>query len=92
MRSVSFEDLVLVRKNGKGRKRQRYLCKSCGRNFIKGDKRLKYGLEIKIQVLIMSLNNVGNRAIGRILNIPYQYVSNWIKKGVVYYQTKDERR
>jgi hypothetical protein len=43
------------------------------------DKRCKYSSKIKTLAMLMYLENVGLRSIGRILNIPYQTISKWIK-------------
>jgi transposase-like protein len=70
--------------------KQRYECKDCNKNYTNGDKRIKYDDKIKLQAITMSLNNCGQRAIGRILKIPYQYVSNWVKNGVDIVKQKIE--
>ena len=79
-----------VTKNGILRLKQRYKCKDCSKNYIDGDKRIKYDEKIKLQAITMSLNNCGQRAIGRILKIPYQYISNWIKNGAEIIKQKIE--
>ena len=66
-------------KNGFVRGFQRYRCRSCGRNQIEGDRREKYSNSLRKQALAMYLNGSGLRAIGRILNVPYQLVSKWIE-------------
>ncbi len=67
-------------KKGVVRGKQRYLCKNCNKTYIEGDKRLKYSEEIQFRAVEMSLNNCGQRVIGRLLSVPYQYVGRWIKK------------
>jgi transposase-like protein len=62
-----------VVKNGFVRKKQRYLCKHCGKNNVAGDERLVHLPAVQFQAVMMALNSVGHRAIGRILGIPYQY-------------------
>jgi hypothetical protein len=67
-------------KNGFVRKKQRYLCKHCGKNNVDGDERLVHPASVQFQAVMMALNSVGHRSIGRILGIPYQYVAKWLKK------------
>ncbi len=44
-------------KNGFVRKKQRYLCKSCTRNFVEGDTRIKESVAVKkaLSVILYSL-------------------------------------
>ena len=72
----SEEGLV---KNGFARGKQRYRCKSCGKNQVFGDKREKYSNAIRRQAIEMYLNSCGLRSIGRVLKVPYQLVSKWIE-------------
>jgi len=69
-----------VIKSGITRGVQRYHCKDCKRHYVLGDKRQKYDNKIKSQAVVMYLNNCGFRAIGRILDIPFQLVHHWIKQ------------
>ena len=69
-----------VVKNGFVREKQRYLCKHCGKNNVAGDERLVHPPSVQFQAVMMALNSVGHRSIGRILKIPYQYVAKWLKK------------
>ena len=73
----SSNDLV---KNGKPEGFQRYRCKSCGKNQIEGDKRIKYSNDLRRLAVCMYLNNSGFRAIGRVLDVDFQLVHHWIKK------------
>ena len=66
-------------KNGYVRGKQRYRCQSCFKNQVVGDKRVKYTNEIRRQALAMYLNSGGIRSIGRVLNVPFQLVSQWIE-------------
>ena len=65
---------------------------NCNKKYTNGDKRIKYDDKIKLQAITMSLNNCGQRAIGRILKIPYQYVCNWVKNGVDIVKQKRNQR
>lgn len=69
-----------LRKNGITRGKQRYLCRECKKNQVEGDERLVYPAFLKQLAVTMYVNNCGFRAIGRILEIPFQYVQNWVKK------------
>lgn len=40
-----------VTKNGILRLKQRYKCKDCSKNYIDGDKRIKYDEKIKLQAI-----------------------------------------
>ena len=73
----SSNDLV---KNCKPEGFQRYRCKSCGKNQIEGDKRIKYSNDLRRLAVCMYLNNSGFRAIGRVLDVDFQLVHHWIKK------------
>ena len=53
-------------KNGFARGKQRYLCKGCGKNGIQGDERLRHSSAVQFQAVMMALNGVGHRSIGRI--------------------------
>ena len=66
-------------KNGFVRGKQRYRCQSCFKNQVLGDERVKYDNEIKRQAIAMYLNSSGIRSIGRVLDVPFQLVSQWIE-------------
>lgn len=65
-------------KNGFVRGKQRYKCKHCFKSQVFGDERIKYPDYLKQVAITMYVNNCGIRRIGAILNIPFQYVSNWV--------------
>ena len=69
-------------KNGFVRGHQRYLCESCNKNFIQGDRRKNntYSNQTKNMVIRMYLNNCGIRRIAHILDIPLSTTFGWIKK------------
>lgn len=58
---------------------QRYKCKECGYNFIKGDKRIKYGISDRLKVLKLYLENCGIRSIERLTGIRNRQISLWIE-------------
>lgn len=68
---------TIFRKDGIVKQRQRYLCKVCNYRFTvehigKSDK-------IKRDALILYLEGLGFRSIGRFLNVSHVAVFNWIK-------------
>ena len=67
-------------KNGKIRNKQRYGCKSCGFNFIEGDKRKGKNEEKKRMAIKLYLDNKGFRAIGRVLGVSNVTVLNWVRE------------
>lgn len=58
---------------------QRYKCKSCGSTYRDGDKRLKHGLEKRLRVINMYLENVGIRSIERLENVSTPLIIYWIR-------------
>ena len=70
-------------KAGFARGLQKFKCKDCKSFQILGDKRCKYSSKIKALAVVMYLENVGLRNIGKILKLPYQTVSKWIKNEAV---------
>jgi transposase len=60
--------------------RQRYQCKSCGFRYTVAQKSDVKPVDTKRLALSMYLEGVGFRAIGRILNISYGTVYQWVKK------------
>ena len=69
---------LLVR-NGIVRGKQRYKCKNCGYNFVQGDLRRGKNLDKQKLALHMYLENMGFRAIGRVLGVSNVTVLNWVK-------------
>ena len=57
---------------------QRYKCKSCGCNYIEGDKRQKYTSQDRLKVLKLYLENCGIRTIERLSGIRNSQISKWI--------------
>lgn len=61
-------------------KKQRYLCRDCGKIFTEGeDKRKKYNEEFKLEVIRWYLENVGIRSIERRMNVSDTTIMRWIK-------------
>ena len=56
---------------------QRYKCKKCGYFFTK--KCLGYDIEIKIKAIRMFREGLGFRSIGRLLDVSFQSVANWVR-------------
>ncbi len=79
MKECKFCRARFLIKNGYVRGKQRYKCKSCSKNQVLGDERLVYSSKVKQMAITMYVNNCGIRRIGHILNIPFQYVSNWVR-------------
>lgn len=59
-------------------KSQRYRCQACHRYFTPEPKPLGYDLALRKQALKLYLEGTSFRAIGRLLGIHHQSVSNWI--------------
>lgn len=57
---------------------QRYMCRSCGRYST--DKAPRFGAEVKAMAMEMYMNNMGIRAIGRVLKASPATILNWIRK------------
>ena len=57
---------------------QRYKCKSCGYNYIEGDKRQKYTSQDRLKVLKLYLENCGIRTIERLTGVRNSQISKWI--------------
>lgn len=66
-------------KNGFARTKQRYKCKDCNYNFIEGDLRKEKNLDKQRMALHLYLENMGFRAIGRVLGVSNVSVLNWVK-------------
>ena len=59
--------------------KQRYLCKSCGRNYTNQPRR-KYPLSMRLRALVMYKEGLGIRAIGRILEVSNVTILRWIRE------------
>lgn len=69
-------------KNGKVRNVQRYCCKTCGYNFIEGDKRIKQNTQVKkaLAVILYSLGKASFRFLSKLFNTDVSLVYRWIRK------------
>ena len=65
------------RKDGKVKSKQRYLCKDCKRRFTV--EQIGKPNNVKRDALILYLEGLGFRSIGRFLNVSHVSVFNWIK-------------
>ena len=67
-------------KNGKVRSMQRYKCKSCGHNFVLGDKREKVSPEGKaLAVLLYSTGKSSYGFISKLFKVSRTAVLKWIR-------------
>ena len=68
-------------KNGFVRKKQRYLCASCGCNFVKGDARLKESVAVKkaLSVILYSLGKASFGFLGKLFGVSRSLTYRWIR-------------
>ena len=78
MKECRFCGSLKLVKNGIVFRKQRYKCKTCGKNGR--EYKPKYLNDIKLKIIKSYLNGVGFRQIERIFDVPYQLVVYWIKK------------
>lgn len=57
---------------------QRYMCRACGRYST--DKAPRFTAAVKAMAIEMYMNNMGIRAIARVLNASPASILNWIRK------------
>ena len=57
---------------------QRYRCKLCGCRYTPQAKYRGYDEEVREQALMLHLEGISLREIGRILDVHHQSVANWI--------------
>lgn len=69
-----------IRKNGKQRGKQNYICADCGRQFIEYHNQKGYSDEIKRECLEMYVNGSGFRAIERVKKVHHTTVIYWVKQ------------
>jgi transposase len=69
-------------KNGRVRGQQRYRCKSCGLNFVAGDKRVKEDTAIKraFAVILYSLGKSSYGFIAKLFGVTRPAVRKWLKR------------
>lgn len=75
------EDKQIV-KNGIVRQQQRYRCKSCGYNFVLGDKRIKLDTAVKraFAVILYALGKSSYGFIAKLFGVTPPAVQKWLKK------------
>ena len=83
---------TLIIKHGKVRNKQRYKCKDCGYNFVQGDGRQGKNSAKQRMALHLYLENMGFRAIGRVLGVSNVTVLNWIRKAGHWIKAYHERQ
>ena len=67
-------------KNGKSNQRkQRYLCKECGRIFVENPERRHYPDYLKKIAIRLYTDGVEIAVIARSLEVPYETVRSWIR-------------
>lgn len=70
-----------IRKNGKRRGKQNYICVSCHRQFIERYTNVQgYSDDIKQQCLRMYVNGMGLRGIERVTGVHHTTVIYWVKQ------------
>ena len=71
-------------KNGRTRGFQRYKCKTCGLNFVLGDRRCKPQTAIKkaLCVIFYSLGKASFNMLGKILGHSPSIIYRWIKEAI----------
>ena len=67
-------------KAGFSKGKQRYKCKSCGKIFSLGDRRVKYSIEQKMEAIKLYTEGVGLRTIERISYIGSEGLSKMLKQ------------
>jgi transposase len=69
-------------KNGIVRQQQRYRCKSCGYNFVLGDKRIKLDTAVKraFAVILYALGKSSYGFIAKLFGVTPPAVQKWLKK------------
>ena len=71
---------IHVRKNGKQRGKQNYICVECKRQLIESYEPKGYSEDFKRECLLMYVNGSGFRAIERVKNVHHTTVINWVKE------------
>ena len=66
-------------KNGRAKGKQTYLCKECYTRFIINRQKKKYPRTIKFKAVKMYKEGISISKIAKLLDIPVQNISYWIK-------------
>ena len=69
-----------IRKNGRQRGKQNYICVDCRRQFIESYDHKGTSEDIKSECLEMYVNGSGFRAIERVKKVHHTTVINWVKQ------------
>lgn len=69
-----------IRKNGKKKSKQNYICVNCGRQFIDYYDLQGYSEQTKRECLEMYVNGLGFRAIERLKKVHHTTIITWVKK------------
>ena len=69
-----------IRKNGKQRGKQNYICAACKRQFIDTYDQKGYGEAFKSECLEMYVNGLGFRGIERVKKVHHTTVINWVRQ------------
>ena len=69
-----------IRKNGRQRGKQNYICVNCKRQFIESYDQKGYTEDVKIECLEMYVNGSGFRAIERVKKVHHTTVINWVRQ------------
>jgi transposase-like protein len=70
-----------IRKNGKRKSKQNFICVKCGRQFIECyDPPKGYSDEVKRECLKMYVNGMGFRGIERVKGVHHTSVIFWVKQ------------
>lgn len=69
-----------VSKNGHHHSKQNYICKQCGRQFVKFYNSRGYSDDVKDICLRMYRNGMGFRAIERATGISHNTIINWVRQ------------
>ncbi len=69
-----------IRKNGKQRGKQNYICVNCKRQFIDFYDQKGYTEDVKSECLEMYVNGSGFRAIERVKKVHHTTVINWVRE------------
>ncbi len=71
---------IHIRKNGRQRGKQNYICVPCKRQFLEYYDHKGYTEDIKSECLEMYVNGSGFRAIERVKKVHHTTVINWVRQ------------
>ena len=82
------QDQYVIKSGLNHTKSQRYRCQSCRRYFTLAPKPHGYALTLRKHALQLYLEGTSFRAIGRLLGLHHQTVSNWITEAATALPTQ----